>query len=89
MPTFAEQGVQGVDVDLWYGFFVPERTPGAVVTRLNNEISGILRLAEVRELFGKAGLDVATSTPAEMGELVRKDFPRWGHVIRTKGIVGE
>ena len=89
VPTFAEQGVQGVDVDLWYGFFVPERAPVAAVTRLNNEISAILRVPEVRELFGKAGLDVATSTPAELGDLVRKDYPRWGHVIRSKNIVGE
>ena len=89
VPTFEEVGVKRIDVDLWYAFFVPSKTPAAVVTRLNTEMSAILRQADVKELLGKAGLDAVASTPAELAAIVAKDYPRWGAVIRTKQISAE
>ena len=89
VATFEELGVKGVDVDLWYAFFAPARTPSAVVTRLNTEIAAILNLSEVREVLGKAGMDAATSTPTELANLSAKDYPRWGAVIKRNGISAE
>jgi hypothetical protein len=89
VPTFDEVGVKRIDVDLWYAFFVPSKTPGAVVTRLNTEMAAILRLPEVKEILGKAGLDAVASTPSELASIVAKDYPRWGAVIRTKQISAE
>lgn len=86
VATFEELGAKGVDVDLWYAFFVPARTPAAVQQRLNSEIAAILGQAEVRELLGKAGLDAASSTPDELMAVVNKDYPRWGAVIKRNGI---
>ena len=89
VPTFEEVGVKRIDVDLWYAFFVPSKTPAAVVTRLNTEMAAILRQADVKEQLGKAGLDAVASTPAELAAIVAKDYPRWGAVIRTKQISAE
>ncbi len=89
VATFEELGAKGVDVDLWYAFFVPSRTPATVQQRLNGEIAAILKLPEVREVLGKAGLDAASSTPAELMTIVNKDYPRWGNVIRRNGIKAE
>ena len=86
VPTFEEMGVKRIDVDLWYAFFVPSKTPSAVVTRLNTEMAAILRQADVKEILGKAGLDAVASTPSELAAIVAKDYPRWGNVIRTKQI---
>ena len=86
VPTFEEMGVKRIDVDLWYAFFVPSKTPSAVVTRLNTERAAILRQADVKEILGKAGMDAVPSTPAELTSIVAKDYPRWGTVIRTKQI---
>jgi len=86
VPTFEEMGVKRIDVDLWYAFFVPSKTPSAVVSRLNTEMAAILRQADVKEILGKAGMDAAPSTPAELTSIVAKDYPRWGTVIRTKQI---
>jgi tripartite-type tricarboxylate transporter receptor subunit TctC len=86
VPTFEEVGVKGIDVDLWYAFFVPSKTPAAVVSRLNTEMAAILRLHEVKEILGKAGMDASASTPAELTAIVAKDHPRWGNVIRSKQI---
>jgi tripartite-type tricarboxylate transporter receptor subunit TctC len=89
VATFEELGVKGVDVDLWYAFFAPARTPAPIVNRLNTEIASILKLPEVREVLGKAGLDAAASTPTELATLSAKDYPRWGAVIKRNGITAE
>lgn len=86
VPTFEEVGVKGVDVDLWYGFFAPSKTPASVVTRLNTEMAAILRQKDVQEILGKAGMIATATTPGELSTIVAKDYPRWGHVIRTKQI---
>ena len=89
VPTFEEAGVKRIDVDLWYAFFVPSKTPSDIVARLNAEIAAILRQNDVREILGKAGLDASASSPAELASIVTKDYPRWGTVIRTKKISAE
>jgi tripartite-type tricarboxylate transporter receptor subunit TctC len=89
VATFDELGIKGVDVDLWYAFFAPARTPAPVVSRLNTEIAAILKLPEVRDLLGRAGMDAAASTSDELTAVVNKDFPRWGEVIKRNGITAE
>ena len=89
VPTFVELGYKDIDVDLWYAFFVPVKTPASVVTKLNTEFASILQQANVRDVLGKAGLDASASTPEELATIVNKDYPRWGRVIQLKGIVGE
>jgi tripartite-type tricarboxylate transporter receptor subunit TctC len=89
VPTFEEVGVKRIDVDLWYAFFVPSKTPAAVITRLNTEMAAILRQPEVKDILGKAGMDASASTPAELAAIVTKDYPRWGTVIRSKQITAD
>jgi len=89
VPTFEEVGVKRIDVDLWYAFFVPSKTPTAVVNRLNTEMGTILRQADVKDVLGKAGMDASASSPAELSAIVARDYPRWGAVIRTKQITAD
>ena len=89
VATFDELGVKGVDVDLWYAFFLPAKAPSAVVSRLKAEIAAILKLPEIRDLLGRAGMDAATSSPEELTSLVNKDYPRWSEVIKRNAITAE
>ncbi len=89
VATFEEQGIKGVEVDLWYAFYAPARTPAAVVSRLNTEIASIVRSAEVKDLLGRAGMDASASTPDELAQITQKDYPRWGAVIKRNGISAE
>ncbi len=89
VATFEELGVKGVEVDLWYAFFAPAKTPAPVISRLNTEVVSILKLPEIRDLLGRAGMDAAASTTEELGALSVKDYPRWGEVIRRNGITAE
>ena len=89
VATFEELGAKGVDVDLWYAFFVPAKTNAAVVQRLNTELAAILKLPEISNALGKAGLLAESSSSAELGNIVNRDYPRWGAVIRRNNIQAE
>ena len=89
VATFGELGIKDIEVDLWYAFFAPNKMSEPIVNRLNAEISGILKQPEITDLFKRAGMDANTSTPDELTQLVNKDYPRWGEVIRRNGITAE
>ena len=89
VPTFLELGYKDIDVDLWYAFFVPTKTPAATVSKLHADLSVIIAQPAVKDILGKAGLDASASTPEELASIVAKDYPRWGRVIQLKGITGD
>jgi tripartite-type tricarboxylate transporter receptor subunit TctC len=60
-----------------------------IVSRLNAEILAILKLPEITDLLKRAGMDAASSSTEELTQLVNKDYPRWGEVIRRNGITAE
>ena len=89
VATFAELGVKDVNVDMWYAFFAPNKTPVPVVNRLNTEIAAIMNLPEIRAVLSRAGLDAASSSTGELNTTVKNDYERWGAVIKRNGITAE
>lgn len=89
VPAFSELGFKGIDVEMWYAFYLPAKAPQPVVDRLNKELVAVIKMPEVRDVLGRAGLDAASSTPEELAAVAARDYPRWGRVIQVKGIVGE
>jgi tripartite-type tricarboxylate transporter receptor subunit TctC len=89
VPTLAEGGLKGVDVDMWYGFFAPKGTPPELVDRLNKEVSAILDEVEAKAVFEAQGLIPATSSPTALGEIVARDKTRWADVVAKRGIQPE
>ena len=73
IPTFLELGYKEIDVDLWYAFFVPVKTPTATVSKLHADLSAIIAQPAVKDILGKAGLDASASTPEELASIVAKD----------------
>jgi tripartite-type tricarboxylate transporter receptor subunit TctC len=86
VPTIGEAGLEGVDVDMWYGFFAPKGTPPDTVDRLNKDIVAILGSTEAKTAFEAQGLVPATSTPVALGEIVSRDRTRWANVVLKRGI---
>ncbi|MGQ0582355.1 MAG: Bug family tripartite tricarboxylate transporter substrate binding protein [Reyranella sp.] len=89
VPTLAESGLKGVDVDMWYGFFLPKGTPTDIVARLNREVAAILNTPEAKAAFEAQGLIPATSTSAALGEIVVRDRARWADVVAKRDIKPE
>lgn len=89
VPTLIDQGLKGADVDMWYGLFLPKDTPAEIVNRYNKEVGAILASDDAREAFGKQGLMPAASTPAELGDIVKRDKARWAEIVEKRGIKPE
>ncbi|KWT97210.1 MULTISPECIES: tripartite tricarboxylate transporter substrate binding protein [unclassified Variovorax] len=89
VPTLAEAGLKGGNVDMWYGVLAPKGTPGPVVARLNKEIAAVLKQPEVATAFESQGMVPASSTPDEFKALMAKDAQRWAGVVQRGGITAE
>ena len=89
LATLSEQGLTGIDVDMWYGLFAPRGTPMDLVERLNHAVAAILAAPEARATFEAQGLVPASSTPAALAEIVERDRARWAEVVAKRGIVPE
>ncbi len=89
VPTLAEAGLKGGNVDMWYGVLAPKGTPSAVVTRLNKEIAAVLKQSEVATAFESQGMVPASSTPNEFKDLMAKDAQRWAGVVQRGNITAD
>jgi tripartite-type tricarboxylate transporter receptor subunit TctC len=86
-PTLAELGHGEAGTSIWYGAFVPAKTPRAIQERLHREIVRALGDPATRQKLLEADLEPATSTPEELGEKVRADRQRWRGVLESARIV--
>ncbi len=64
VPTLAEAGVAGYDVEVWFGVVAPAGTPKDVVAKLNGEINRILAQPEVKSRFAEQGVRVIGGPPS-------------------------
>ncbi len=86
IPTIAESGVPGFDVFSWFGFFVPAKTPAAVIARINADTNAALAHASVKPRFEDLGATPKGSTPDELAAFLKSEIDKWGPVIRESGI---
>jgi len=88
-PTIAESGFPGYQASLWVGTFVPARTSGALVARLNREINSTLGSTEMREALAEQAFEPGAGTPEAFAKLIREDTARWRKVISDAGLKPE
>jgi tripartite-type tricarboxylate transporter receptor subunit TctC len=86
VPTVAESGLAGYEVETWYGVFTTGGTPAAVVNRLSSEVAQVVGQPQVREAIMKMGMEPAPSSAEEFTRVVLRDMDRWGKVVRSVGI---
>ena len=86
VPTLAESGLDGYQLEFWIGIFAPAKMPTATVQALSREIARIANLPEVRERFVTAGYTVVGSTPEQFAERVRRDTEKYRKIILETGM---
>jgi tripartite-type tricarboxylate transporter receptor subunit TctC len=82
LPTFIEQGVTGFTGSTWAGLLAPAGTPEAIVRRVADEVSAIVRLDDVRSKLEAMGTVPMGGTPTEFGAFIASETAKWGKVIR-------
>ncbi|WP_348752550.1 4-oxalomesaconate tautomerase [uncultured Aquincola sp.] len=89
VPTLKEAGVDGVEVQQWYGFFAPAKTPKAVIDKLNRALNQVLADPEIVKRLEDHGADVETSTPEAFGALVKTELDKWKSVVQRARLTAD
>jgi tripartite-type tricarboxylate transporter receptor subunit TctC len=89
VPTIAESGLPGFDVQTYYGLSAPAGLPPAIVKKLNAEVLHALQSADVRTRLLDDGCEPAGGTPQEYAQLIEREIEKWRKVVKQAGIRGE
>jgi tripartite-type tricarboxylate transporter receptor subunit TctC len=86
VPTFAEEGLAGINIDLWYALLAPVDTPADIIGRDNEVVNEILKTPKVRQSLAMQGLSARGGAPAELAQLISSDMARWAKVVKDAKI---
>lgn len=86
IPTIAESGFPDYEAVSWFAFFLPAKTPEAIVNKLNTEINEALKQPAVVEKFQSLGMTIVGGSPAHLGQLVVTEKEKWGKVFKAAGL---
>lgn len=87
VPTFAETGIRGFQVEATYGLWVPARTPRQIVDRLNAALQQISQIPDYRKQLQQVGFMTRTSTPAADEQMLKAEVKKWRPVVQASGAV--
>ena len=84
VPTFKEAGLD-VQASTWLGLLAPSGTPGAAVRRISEAVAAALKDPVIAARMADMGLEPTGLGSAALGEAMRRDYDRWGPVIKASG----
>jgi tripartite-type tricarboxylate transporter receptor subunit TctC len=81
VPTLAESGLPGYEVNSWNGIAAPAKTPKAIVEKLNKEIHAAVNSPLITQRFQELGVSQNLSTPEGMRKVLVGDIAKWNALI--------
>lgn len=88
LPSIAEAGLKGFDMTNWYGLLVQGATPRDTINKLQQEVTRILNLPELKERLAGEGMTVVGSTAEQFVEFLASETAKFNRIIQTAGIKG-
>jgi tripartite-type tricarboxylate transporter receptor subunit TctC len=89
VPTIAETGVAALELESWFGYFAPSKTPPDILARLRTELARVVVAPDVVDTFRKAGGKPVSLSTEQTRVLVQRDVDRWTKLIRDADIKAE
>src|SRR5712692_7926802 len=86
VPTTAEAGLPGFEIDYWYAVLGPAGMPAPIVERLQREISQIVTTPEMKESLLDQGSIAIGSPPEELNALIRSEYALWSRVVKAGNV---
>ena len=87
VPTLAEQGIQGAELDIWFGMWAPNGTPPEIVARLNRELAKVLAQPALKQRFGDLGAEPARAGPRRVPQAAGEEGKLLTALIKDRKIV--
>jgi tripartite-type tricarboxylate transporter receptor subunit TctC len=85
LPTIAESGLPGFDINTWFGLFVPAGTPPAIVQRLHDEFVKALAAPDVRARMLALGAEPVGNTPGQFAQYIRSEALKYAKLVKASG----
>jgi len=89
VPTFAEQGFVGFDVDSWIGVYAPAKLPQAILDAWSTALRDITKMPDVAARLTAFGFEPLGNTPSQFLESYKTDYPRMAELIKAAGVTAE
>ncbi|HZT63754.1 MAG TPA: tripartite tricarboxylate transporter substrate binding protein [Burkholderiales bacterium] len=89
VPTTAEAGLKGFEIDYWYALLGPAGIPPAIVGQIQRDVSAIVNAPETKESMLAQGSLAVGGTPEQLDALIRRDYALWSKVVKTGAVKPE
>jgi tripartite-type tricarboxylate transporter receptor subunit TctC len=89
VPTTAEAGLKGFELESWVAIFAPAGTPPDVVNKLSTGIRQALATPEAKARADAAGIEIRYEPPAELDAMVKRETEFWAKTIKAAGITAD
>ena len=89
VATYTEQGFKALEMQEWYGFFLPGKASPEVVNRAATAIRAAVAMPDVAEAFRQLGFEAYANTPAELAQAVKEENANWGPIVKRVGFTPE
>jgi len=86
VPTFAEAGYPGFEVNAWYALYAPAKTPREVLARLGTELARVMKMPEVVERFNALGVRTSAGNAQELARFQQEELDKYGKLIKAGNI---
>jgi tripartite-type tricarboxylate transporter receptor subunit TctC len=86
VPTIAEQGLAGFEMEVWFGTWAPAATPRPVLQKLAADIRTAMDSRDVRDQYAKLGIEPGKLFLAEFSKFVRAEERKYRDVVKRAAI---
>jgi tripartite-type tricarboxylate transporter receptor subunit TctC len=85
VPTVAESGYPGFQVDNMYGLLAPKGTPPDVLQKLNADVVQLLQKPDVKKPLETATIEIVADTPEDFARYIEAEYVKWAKVVKESG----
>lgn len=85
IPTMAEAGLPGCEVESWFAIVAPVKTPPEIIQRLNAATVRVLSQPGLKAQLEAIGVEPAPGAPAELAALIKSETRKWGAIVKASG----
>lgn len=89
IPTVAESGLKGYEIEPWFGVVGPAGVPRDIVTRLNGVIASGLKSSDLVQRLDALGYEPIGGTPEQFAAAIKADIPKYARIVKMAGIKAE
>src|SRR5436190_14774113 len=86
IPTIAESGFPGFDVNPWWGILAPAGIDMAIVRKINSDVDSVLHTSEMIEFLAAQGAEPLVTSPEKFLKILEADVVKWAKVVKSAGV---